>query len=713
MTPQINNILEINNQLNGIVSKRKITNEQIVNYTNQIIVLEKQLADAKTNTTISIITPSEIENQISALQVLVQACHLNNTKNAYDIDAITTIEQNQKMDVLLKAFTNNASFKNVKDKTDVTVQLQNQEYIKCLHQGLAIETASKNKIIIYPTITLAQNAQNNFYIVPTSDVKITFFEATPNTTTVASQTQNALQQNEMHILIDTIFDEKIIVADADNYNKIQAAFTDYQNLLSTLQAPPLVGIKKIFFENIVIFGNEFSQFISDLQANTEVLSTVENSAAFKGIKNADAQKAIETMALIDLLKCFNSLADITDANSNETFSMLYLVAKQQGINITQHEDVLKLNSVAIKNYFTNLKSSVANELEQEANLSAPYFVLAPLLATYNKDLHTAYLSHLYKYASIVIKADGKVTRQEEDLLSNLFAQKNGGDNFKSSVVNGIAEKEKTLEQLIYELYDLTGLNSVKAEINTLISLIKIQKARETFELTNTKMSLHLVFTGNPGTGKTTVARFIAKIYKNLGVLKQGHLIETDRSGMIAEYTGQTAIKVNKLVDSALNGVLFIDEAYAMMIDKQDAYGKEAIATLLKRMEDDRDKLIVILAGYTTEMEDFINTNPGLQSRFSKYIHFNDYTADELYSIFIGMSRKLHFKFNADVMELIRSHFQTIIDLGDKNFGNGRYVRNFFEKMIERQAQRLANDTDLNKEKLTTFIMEDLPDAILN
>ncbi len=708
MTPQINNILEINNQLNGIVSKRKATNEQIVNYTNQIIDLEKQLANTQATT----IPKAEIEKQIHALQTLVQACHVNNANNAYDMDAVTTTEQNEKMDVLIKAFTNNIELKNTLDHSTVTVQLQNQEYIKCANQGLSIETGNKNKIIIYPTITLAQNAQNNFYIVPTSDVKIIFYQAPETTNATAPQTQGGLLPNQMLVEIDTIFKETFQVGNTDHFNKIQAAYVDYHNFLSTLQGAPLVGIKKTFFENVVVFGNEFSTFIGSLQANAEVVQLVTEHATFKGMQNANANKAIETMAMIDLLKCYNTLADINDASSNESFSMLYLLAKQHGNAIAQYEDVVKLNTEENKKYFKNLSVAVQAELAQNIDSKQHYFNLANILATYNKDLHTAYISHLYKYASIVIKADGKVTRQEEDLLRNLFVHNANASPTVRAVVNAKVEEEKTLEQLIYELYDLTGLNSVKAEIKTLISLIKIQKARETHELTNPKMSLHLVFTGNPGTGKTTVARFIAKIYKNLGVLQKGHLIETDRSGMIAEYTGQTAIKVNKLIDSALHGVLFIDEAYAIMLDNQDVYGKEAIATLLKRMEDDRDKLIVVLAGYTNEMKDFIDTNPGLQSRFNKYIHFNDYTADELYSIFIGMSRKLHFTFSAQVIDYIKDHFQLKINLGDVNFGNGRYVRNFFEKMIERQALRLSHDANLNKEKLTTFVMEDLPEVTL-
>ena len=186
-----------------------------------------------------------------------------------------------------------------------------------------------------------------------------------------------------------------------------------------------------------------------------------------------------------------------------------------------------------------------------------------------------------------------------------------------------------------ELDELIGLEQVKEEVHSLANFVKIQKQREKKGLKIPKMSLHLVFTGSPGTGKTTVARIVARIYKDLGVLKKGHTVETDRSGLVANYVGQTATKTNAIVDSALNGVLFIDEAYALVptANKNNDYGQEAISTLLKRMEDDRDRLVVIVAGYTNEMKRFIDSNPGLQSRFNRYINFPDYTSGELCDIF--------------------------------------------------------------------------------
>jgi len=261
-----------------------------------------------------------------------------------------------------------------------------------------------------------------------------------------------------------------------------------------------------------------------------------------------------------------------------------------------------------------------------------------------------------------------------------------------------------------ELNSLIGLESVKEEVNSLVNLVKIQKKREAQGMKNSSMSYHCVFTGSPGTGKTTVARILARIYKDLGVLKSGHLVETDRSGLVAGYLGQTATKTNAVIDSALNGVLFIDEAYALTENSQDSYGDEAIATLLKRMEDDRDKLVVIVAGYTDEMKRFIDSNPGLQSRFTRYIDFPDYSADELYKIYLMRAKKYSYVLSDEADEFLRSALDETVRNKSRNFGNARYVRNLFEKCITNQANRLAKKSDPTDQELSELTIEDVEKA---
>lgn len=262
-----------------------------------------------------------------------------------------------------------------------------------------------------------------------------------------------------------------------------------------------------------------------------------------------------------------------------------------------------------------------------------------------------------------------------------------------------------------ELDDLIGLGAVKEEVRSLANFVKLQKQRQDKGLKTPKLSYHLVFTGSPGTGKTTVARIVARIYKDLGILKKGHTVETDRSGLVANYVGQTATKTNAVVDSALNGVLFIDEAYALVPENasQD-YGQEAISTLLKRMEDDRDKLVVIIAGYTNEMKRFIDSNPGLQSRFNRYINFPDYTAGELVDIFKMYMKKNQYTIAEDAEEMLREKLNYAVDHKDRNFGNARFVRNVFEKSIQNQANRLSGKTGLSERQLTEITVDDLEKA---
>lgn len=257
-----------------------------------------------------------------------------------------------------------------------------------------------------------------------------------------------------------------------------------------------------------------------------------------------------------------------------------------------------------------------------------------------------------------------------------------------------------------ELNSLVGLEKVKKDVDSLRNLIKVQTLRRKQGLPNTTVSYHCVFTGNPGTGKTTVARIIAGIYKELGLLKKGHLVEVDRSKLVAEYIGQTGPKTNKVIDEALDGVLFIDEAYSLLGGEND-FGAEAIATLLKRMEDDRDRLVVILAGYTNEIRAFINSNPGLKSRFNRYIHFDDYSVDELMDIFILNLKKSRYKIKKDAFNELRNDIERAVLIKDKHFGNARYVRNLFEKVVQNQADRLAKKDSIDNEELSIITIDDI------
>jgi SpoVK/Ycf46/Vps4 family AAA+-type ATPase len=462
------------------------------------------------------------------------------------------------------------------------------------------------------------------------------------------------------------------------------------------------------------------------------------------------------LILVDLAKivrlCGRSDNEIT-ANELLAYLVMYSLIKQDSEKLS-----IALNSWEFseetRTQYQKLTLKILLDLTEAQHLTQ--LMLPSVLNQYDREKGTQYLDEaikaIYRFAQVVVKADGNISMQEMEALSEIWqflhayqplnsyqdglitlpassatlqttespakqpaspqtVESQGSTTLSSSstATKTSDELAKILEQALSELHDLVGMENIKEEVETLANFLKVQKIRADRGLAKTPVSLHLVFCGPPGTGKTTVARLIGRIFQGLGLLSKGHLVETDRSGLVAGYIGQTAKKVDELVTSALDGVLFIDEAYALVpAEGGRDFGQEAIDVLLKRMEDYRDRLVVVVAGYTDEMSTFIESNPGLKSRFNRYFYFNDYAPNELLAIFESMAGKSHFNLMPETGDKLRQLFETLYANRDKNFGNARLVRNLFEKSIERQANRLAVLSDFTDELLTTLIPADIP-----
>ncbi len=295
------------------------------------------------------------------------------------------------------------------------------------------------------------------------------------------------------------------------------------------------------------------------------------------------------------------------------------------------------------------------------------------------------------------------------VINTITAVKKGSDNMEHATVS--TPDDKTLEELLQELDSLVGLEKVKKDVHSLMNFIKVANIRKSRGLKVPTISYHLVFTGNPGTGKTTIARLVAQLYYKMGILAKGQLVETDRSALVAGYLGQTAIKTQKVIQEALGGVLFIDEAYSLAGEGEDSYGKEAIETLLKGMEDNRDDLVVIVAGYDELMYKFINSNPGLRSRFNKFFHFPDYEGENLLKIFERFCTNNGYCISGEVAGNLLEQFKTMYENRQEHFGNARTVRNIFETAICRQADRVALLSEVTEEDLIVLSDDDINQAV--
>ena len=363
------------------------------------------------------------------------------------------------------------------------------------------------------------------------------------------------------------------------------------------------------------------------------------------------------------------------------------------------------------------------------------FLFAAIFGGYSPDAVRKYMRLMYDYSAALANIDGALTPDEVQWLQYLeryignnrsAARRTGFVKCSTRTVNykntplkeAVARNMRPRKEdhvpngeAVKKLDSLIGLSTVKKEGVTFYNFIRVQNERKKKGLSVPPTSYHLVFSGNPGTGKTTIARIMAEIFKDLGVLAKGHLVEATRADLVAGYMGQTAIKTNKVIDEALDGVLFIDEAYTLARSAENDYGQEAIDTLLKRMEDDRERLVVIIAGYTEEIKRFVNSNPGLSSRFNRYINFPDYTEDELAQIFRSFLSKYDYKMGEAASATMKRCIADAVREKDSRFGNGRFVRNLFEKVIEKQANRLAASPDLSRADVSYLTVQDFEQVI--
>lgn len=500
----------------------------------------------------------------------------------------------------------------------------------------------------------------------------------------------------------------------DKKDKISSKFNDFIEKLKEIvdEKSELDNdfiIKLDFLKILQEEGNSIATVIDDLNKDTNFIQALNQIIS---TNNHAVEYKAEHVLLEDVIKIYAQITkDNQETNVKAQFALAYFFEKLQGNDLATSLSLSRINQLVKSEKFTENIETVRKA--SFFNLPEPYkdeFLMPSILVRLEHRDAKTIATFLYRVASIFAKADDTVSDFEKETLQKIsnkvFKPKVKSANIKENEV----PEDDSLEKVMKELNELVGLRDIKIAVEELTNFLKVQKIRETEGLKTAKNALHSVFMGPPGTGKTTIARLLGRIFKHLGYLQKGHLVETDRAGLVAGYVGQTALKVDEVVQKALDGVLFIDEAYSLsQADNERDFGNEAVEALLKRMEDYRESLVVIVAGYPDEMQDFIQSNPGLQSRFNRYYKFEHYQPIELMEIFKIFAQKADFKLSADAEEKLMEIFDRLYEKRNKSFGNARVARNLFEKITERQATRIVNIPKIDKEILMTIEEPDVPE----
>lgn len=400
----------------------------------------------------------------------------------------------------------------------------------------------------------------------------------------------------------------------------------------------------------------------------------------------------EHFFLSDCISIYRKLSE--NETSKSKFILAYYYDVLRNNHLAEAKNVSEFNKLMNTSNFINFLEKVKCE-NTISNINLSDFTRV-LSENKNPKLERV-LQHFYKFLELSFEKSFK-----DNVVVNQF--------FRSTFDKNQLQDDDSLEKVLKELNELIGLDNVKKDVKELINLLEIQKKRTSEGLRNSEITLHSVFLGPPGTGKTSVARLLSRIFKHLGFLSKGQLIETDREGMIAGFVGQTALKVDKVVEESLGGVLFIDEAYGLTQNSLgNDFGAEAVNTLIKRMEDNRDDLALVVAGYTEPMKIFIESNPGLQSRFNRFFAFDHFSPSQLMQIFESIAKKSDFVLTADAKEKLNDTFELLFEKKNESFGNARAVRNLFEKCVQNQANRIIKIKKLSRKTLKTLTEEDIPE----